>query len=71
MWTFVNAYYERVTNTTLSNYLCPCMDPNWPYQVPSFVGSDCIFACVKVLTGVPDKLGNSRITLRGVLANSF
>ena len=56
VWTFVNAYYETVTNTTLSNYLCPCMDPNWPYQVPSFVGSD--YFCA---TGIRGSLGANEI----------
>ena len=38
VWTFVNAYYE--TAGAYPQHLCPCMDPNWPYQVPSFVGND-------------------------------
>ena len=37
IWSFVNAYYE--TGSTV-DYICPCMNSNWPHQVPSFIGED-------------------------------
>lgn len=42
IWSFANALFESDAFIDYRAHSCPCVfsDQNWPYQIPSFVGSD-------------------------------
>ena len=40
VWSFANAYYDTSIRSTDTKFVCPCMYPNWPHTIPSFVGNN-------------------------------
>lgn len=40
VWSFANAYYEVPGYQHAHQYVCPCMDPDWPFVIPSFIGNN-------------------------------
>ena len=40
VWSFANAFYDTSITSSDSKFVCPCMYPNWPHTIPSFIGNN-------------------------------